>query len=141
MFTKQNLLATIVAAIAMFLLGYLLWGMALAGFLEAHTITETMREMPDMVILFISNLISAWALSTIYAKWSDGNHGFGDGLSFGIWIGIFAGIGYSLLWYSTAELMDLTGHLADGVATLFYFAIIGGIIGLMYKVTAPKVAA
>ena len=140
MFTKQNLIATIVAAIVMFFLGYLIWGIATVSFFEGHTLNDVMKNPPDMLFIFISNLISAFALGTIYSKWSS-NHSFGDGFNFGIWIGIFAGIGYALLWYATGELMDLTGHLVDGIVTLIYFAIVGGVIGLMYKVTAPKAAA
>ena len=140
MFTKQNLIATIVAAIVMFFLGYFIWGVATVSFFDDHTLNDVIKDPPDMLFIFISNLISAFALGTIYSKWS-GNHGFGDGFNFGIWIGIFAGIGYALLWYATGEIMDLTGHVADGVATLIYFAIVGGVIGLMYKVTAPKAAS
>ena len=139
MFTKQNLITTIVTAIVMFFLGYFIWGIATVSFFEGHTLNDIMKDPPDMLFIFISNLISAFALGTIYSKWS-GNHSFGDGLNFGIWIGIFAGIGYALLGYATGEIMDLTGHLADGVASLIYFAIVGGVIGLMYNVTAPKVA-
>ena len=140
MFSKQNLIATIVAAIVMFFLGYFIWGIALVGYYEGHTLTEFMRDEPDMLFILISNLIGAFALATIYSKWSS-NHSFGDGFNFGVWIGIFAGVGYALLWYATGELMDLTGHLVDGIVSLVYFAIVGGVIGLMYKLTAPKAAA
>ncbi len=141
MFTKQNLIATLVGAIAMNLLGWLIWGFAMADFYEGHTTAQIMKEEPDMIFLVLSNLISAFALSTIYGKWSGGNHGFGSGFNYGIWIGIYAGIGYALLWYATAPFMDMTGHLTDGVVTLIYFAIIGAIIGAIYKATAPKAAA
>ncbi len=139
MFTKQNLIATIVAAIVMFFLGYFIWGLATVSFFEGHTINDVMKDPPDMMFIFISNLVSAFALGTIYSKWSS-NHSFGDGFNFGIWVGIFAGIGYALLGYGTGEIMDLTGHLVDGIVSMIYFAIVCGVIGLMYKVTEPKAA-
>ena len=35
MFSKQNLLATVAGTVTMFVLGYLIWGMATASFFEA----------------------------------------------------------------------------------------------------------
>ncbi|MGI9546429.1 MAG: hypothetical protein ACR2MM_04270 [Flavobacteriaceae bacterium] len=141
MFTKQNLLATLGGTITMFIVGYALWGTALVEFFEGHTITDVMREMPDFGILIVSHAIASFALSTIYGKWAGGDYGAGSGFSFGIWVGIFAGISYSLLWYATSTLMDLTGHLADGVVTLVFFAIVCTVIGWIYKATGPKAAA
>ena len=83
----------------------------------------------------------SFALSVIYGKWAGGNYGAGSGANFGVWIGVFAGISYALLWYATAELMDLTGHLVDGIVTLIFFVIVGAAIGWAYKATAPKSAA
>ena len=37
MFTKQNLAATLVATVTMFVLGYLIWGFATVDFFEKHT--------------------------------------------------------------------------------------------------------
>ena len=141
MFSKQNLLATVAAAVTMFVLGYLIWGMAMVDFYESHTITNVMKEMPDFGFLIISHIIGSFALSVIYGKWAGEDRGAGSGFNFGIWIGIFAGISYGLLWYATSELMDLTGHLVDGVVSLIFFGIVCTVIGWAHKATAPKGAA
>ena len=141
MFSKQNLLATVAATVTMFVLGYLIWGMAMVDFYESHTITNVMKEMPDFGILIISHIIGSFALSVIYGKWAGEDRGAGSGFNFGIWIGIFAGISYGLLWYATSELMDLTGHLVDGVVSLVFFGIVCAVIGWAHKATAPKGAA
>lgn len=141
MFTKQNLLATLAGALTMFILGYLIWGIALVDFYAGHTITDVMREVPDFGILVVSHVIGSFALSTIYSKWANGNFGAGSGFSFGIWIGVFAGISYSLLWYATSTMMDLTGHLTDAIVNLVFFALIGAVIGFTFKATAPKAAS
>ena len=138
MFSKQNLLATVVATIAMFVLGFLIWGVATVDFFEGHTLTNVMKDPPDFPILVLSNLIAAFALSTIYGKWANGNNSLGSGFQFGVWIGIFMGLGMGLLWYATSELMDLTGQLVQAVLDIVYYGIIGAIIGLMYKATEPK---
>ncbi len=141
MFTKQIIWSTIVATVSMFVLGYLIWGLALVGFAEAHIITDIMKDPPDMPMILLANLIGAFALSHLYKNWSRGNYSAGNGASFGLWIGIFAGLSFNLLWYATGEVMDLTGHLGDSVANIIYYAVIGAIIGSIFKATAPKAAS
>jgi ABC-type antimicrobial peptide transport system permease subunit len=62
----------------------------------------------------------------------------GGGFQFGIWVGIFIGLGTGLLWYATTEMMDLQGHLVSAVLDIVYYAIVGMVIGLMFKATQPK---
>ena len=138
MFTKQNLLATLAGFLTMFLLGYAIWGYATVDFFEAHTLTNVMKDPPDMLFIALSNLIGVFALSTLYGKWSHGIYGAGSGFSFGAWIGIFVGLGMGLLWYGTTELMDLTGHVAEAVIDIIFYGIIGAVLGIVYKATAPK---
>ncbi len=138
MFTKQNLAATLVAAITMFVLGFLIWGVATVDFFEKHTITNVMKDPPDFPLLILSNLLASFALSSIYGKWARGYHSAAGGFQYGIWIGIFTGLGIGLLWYATATLNDLTGQLVEAVLEVIYYGIIGMVIALMYKATQPK---
>lgn len=143
MFTKQNLLATVAATVAMFVLGYLLWGIATASFFEAHTITNVMKpdaEM-NMAFIFLGNLFAAFAMATLYGKWARGHHSFGQGFTFGAWIGVLIGIGMGLVWMGTSNFMDTTGHVAEAVLDILYYGIAGGVIALVYKATASKEAA
>jgi len=66
MFTKQNLLATLAGFAVMFLLGYAIWGFALADFFEGHSLNNFMKDPPDMLFIALGNLIGAFALSSIY---------------------------------------------------------------------------
>lgn len=138
MFTKQNLLATLAGFLVMFLLGYAIWGFATVDFFEGHTLNNVMKEMPDMVFLALSNLIAAFALSSIYGKWARGHHSAKEGFQYGAWIGLFVGIGLGLLWYSTSDIFDLTGQLVNGVIEIIFYGLIGVAIALVYKSTAPK---
>ena len=137
MFSKQNLLATLAATVVSFLLGYAIWGFALADFFDGHTLTKMLKDPPDMVWLVIANLVSAFAVSTIYGKWARGHHSAGEGFKLGFWIGVFM-LGVALIWYSTAEFMDLTGHLVDGIASIVFWGVVGAVIGMVYKATAAK---
>lgn len=138
MFTKQNLLATLTGFLVMFFLGYLIWGIATADFFDGHTLNDFSKDPPDMLFVAISNLVAAFVVSTLYGKWSGGNYGAKDGFVFGAWIGLFTGAGLGLLWYATANLMDLQGYLAEAVLEIIFYGIMGAAIGAVYKKTEPK---
>ena len=138
MFSKSNLLATLVGAVVMFFLGYLIWGIATVDFFADHTIVNTMKEVPNLGLIALGNLVGAFALSTLYSKWARGHHSMSEGFQFGAWIGVFVGIGMGLIWYATANWMDMTGHIAEAVIDIIYYGIIGAVIGLVYQKTAAK---
>jgi hypothetical protein len=141
MFTKQNLLATLAGFLVMFLLGYAIWGYLTVDFFEGHTLNNVMKDPADMLFIAISNIVAVFAMSTIYGKWARGHHSAGEGFKFGAWVGVFVGLGLNLLWYGTTELMDLTGHLAEGVIDIIFYGIIGAVIAMVYKATATKEAS
>jgi len=138
MFSKSNLLATLVGAVTMFILGYLVWGMAAADFFEQHSNVDVMKELPSLPLIALGNLVSAFVLSILYGKWAGGHHSMGHGFQFGAWIGAFVGIGMGLIWYATANWMDLTGHIAEAVINVVYYGIVGAVIALVHQKTAAK---
>lgn len=138
MFSKSNLLATLVGAVVMFFLGYLVWGIATVDFFEKHSTINAMKEVPDMGMIALSNLIAVFALSTLYGKWARGHHSLSQGFQFGVWIGVFTGLGLGLLNYGTTELMDLTGYMAEAVLEIVFYGILGAIIAFVYQKTASK---
>ncbi|MCO5724613.1 hypothetical protein [Robiginitalea marina] len=143
MFSKQNLLATLAATVTMFVLGYLIWGIAAVSFFEAHTITNVMKpdaEM-NMVFIFIGNLFACFGMSTLYGKWARGHHSFTEGFTFGAWIGFIIGVGMGLLWLGTSNLMDTTGHLVEAVLDIVFYGFVGVVISLVYKAASPKEAS
>ena len=140
MFSKQNLLATVAGTVTMFVLGYLIWGMATASFFEAHSIINVMKpdEEMNMGFIFLGNLFAAFGMSSLYGKWARGYHGFGEGFGFGAWIGFIIGVGMGLLWLGTSNFMDATGHLAEAALDIVFYGVVGAVISLVYKATAKK---
>jgi hypothetical protein len=138
MFTKQNLLATLAGFIVMFLLGYAIWGAALADFFAEHSLNNVLKVPPNIAYIALGNLVAVFALSSIYGKWARGVHSFSEGFQYGAWIGVFVGIGMGLLWYGTAELMDITGYVVEAILDIIFYGIIGGVIAIVYKKTAAK---
>ena len=138
MFSKSNLLATLVGAVVMFFLGYLIWGVAAVDFFEEHSLIDAMKEVPNLGLIAVGNVVGAFVLSTLYSKWARGHHSLGHGFQFGAWIGVFVGISMGLIWYATANWMDLTGHVAEAVIYILYYGIVGAVIGFVYQKTAAK---
>ena len=122
----------------MFFLGFLIWGIATADFFEEHSITNVMKAEPNLGLIAVGNLVGAFVLSTLYSKWARGHHSIGQGFQFGALIGVFVGIGMGLIWYATAEWMDLTGHVVEAVIDIAYYGIIGAVIAFIYQKTAAK---
>ncbi len=142
MFSKSNLLATLAAGILNFIGGYLVWGIATADFFAQHagSATGVMKDPIDLVHIAIGCFIQAFIMSTIYSKWARGIHSAKEGFEFGALVGVFTGFGIGLIMYGTANFMDLTGVLTEGLIEIVYYGVIGIIIALVYKATSKKTA-
>ncbi len=134
MFSKTNIIATVVNAIWAFMGGYLLWGIIADPYLSTQTrITGVTREAPDFLWLAIGCLIMAFAFCTIYAKWARGAHSTSQGLQFGLWLGILIGGGSGIIDYATANILGLKGTAVNAVVYIVFFAIMGILASLIYS--------
>ncbi|MFS4455078.1 hypothetical protein [Maribacter sp. 2304DJ31-5] len=140
MFTKSNLLATLAATVVMFLLGYLIWGIATVDFYTAHTITDTAKDPMNIPLIALANLIACFGMSTLYGKWARGVHSAKEGFEFGAFIGLIIGFGVFLVMYATANVMDLTGHIVEGIIDIVYYGVVGAVIAVVYNATSKKSA-
>lgn len=140
MTNKANLLATLAGTIVMFFLGYVIWGMLTVDFFTQHSLADLSKE-PDLMFTFAGNLVMTFVISSIYGKWADGNYSAASGFQFGALVGLFVGLGMGLLWFGTANMMTLTGHLVEAGIDILFYGIIGSIIGMVYqKVAKPELA-
>ena len=116
MFTKQNLLATLAATVGMFLIGYLIWGMAMVSFFESHTLVDVMKpdEEMNLGLIFLGNLAAAFGMATLYGKWAAGNYGFAGGFTFGAWVGVIIGIGMAGIPVGAGHDPDFQFHGCHG---------------------------
>ncbi len=134
MFSKANLISTLVAAIWGFGGGYLLWGILGDPMLSDHMLLSgIMKDPPDMMYIGIGCLVQAFGFSTIYGKYGASNYGAGSGISMGILVAIMIGLGEKVIDYATANLLDMEGTLINFVIYLVFFGITGLIAGLIYK--------
>ncbi|WP_340077350.1 hypothetical protein [Leptobacterium sp. I13] len=141
MFSKANLVATIVGFIILFFGGWIFYDMIAASFFDSHT-TEgakaIMRAEPNMLFIALGCLIQAFVMSTVYSKWARGIHSAKEGFEFGAWIGLFLGFGVWILMYGVMDADDMTARAVDGVWSIIHYGIIGMSIALVYKGMAKK---
>lgn len=134
MFSKANLVSTIVTAIWGFGGGYLLWGIIGEPMLEEHmTLEGIMKEMPDMMYLALGCLVQGFAFSTIYGKIGASEYGAGSGVKYGIFTGLLVGLGGGLIDFATGNLMNMTGTMMNAVIYIVFFAVMGALAGMIYK--------
>jgi len=130
--TKKFLIGTLVGGIAFFFLGYLFYGVALAGFFSEHygPGASTMKSMDGIVwwALILGNLASGALLTYIFLKWANISS-FGSGASAGATIGFLMALSMDLIRFATAGTFDLTASLADVVVGTVMTAVAGGATG------------
>lgn len=128
MFSKTNLIATIVGAIWAYVGGLLLW-----SYLGSSLFSAPSTNPGDQVHVIIACVISAFAVSTIYSKWAGGDHSLSNGATYGLWIGIM--IGFGERWYDYAFQMytsTLNDAIINGVLNIVFAVILGVLISLVY---------
>lgn len=130
--TKKFLLGAVSGGIAFFLLGYLIYGMALMSFFAEHagSATGAMKSMEEMAwwALILGNLSLGALLSYIFVKWANISS-FGTGASGGAAIGFFMSLSFDMTSFATTNMMDLTGAFADVAVGTVMTAIAGGCVG------------
>src|SRR4051794_32885032 len=130
--TKKFFIGTLAGGIAFFLVGYLIYGLALSGFFIGHSTAASgsMKQMNEIVwwALILGNFSSAALLSYVFLKL--GNIGsFGSGAGTGAAIGFFVTFSMDMIRYATANTLDLTGTIVDVLVGIVMYAIVGGLIG------------
>ncbi len=135
MFTKTNLISTIIAGIWSFMGGYLLWGILADDFMNNHlgSAVGMGKEVPEFGILALGCFIQAFILSTIYGKWIATSNTSNSALQYGVLIGIFVGFGNGLINYATSNFLDMTGALVNGLIYILFYTVMAFIISFIYK--------
>jgi hypothetical protein len=129
--TNKFLIGGIIAGIAYFLLGWLVWGMLLMSFMEQNmgSATGVMKaeDAMDWKFLIIGNLLSGFALSYILNK--AGAKGMAAGATIGAVASLFISAGFDFTMLGTTNITTLNGALVDIAASTVVGAVVGGIVG------------
>ncbi len=133
MFSKANIISTILTAIWGLLGGYLLWGIIAEPMMTDNMLPGLMRPEPDMFHLALGCLIQAFGFSTIYGTYGQSNYSAINGFGMGVLVAIMIGAGEKLIDFATSNMMDFDGTLINFVIYLIFFGITGVIAGLVYR--------
>lgn len=142
MFTKVNLISTLVTTLWGVIGGFLLWGLLADPYLSDHqgTATGVMKAEPNFIPIILGSLISGFVLSTLYRKWARGKHSSSEGAKFGLGIGLLIGFGDRIIEYGVANLLDLSGTIVNALVYVVFFIILGVLASLVYRKFSPKPA-
>jgi hypothetical protein len=130
MSTQRFALATVAGGVTLFILGYLIYGLALADFYAANagSATGVMREEPLFWAVGFGELALAALLTLVLGRWA-GISGMGDGLKGGAIVGLLLALAINLIIYGVMNTMNLTAALADVVVAAFRLGLAGAVIG------------
>jgi hypothetical protein len=133
MFSKTNLISTLVTGLWAYLGGYLIWVIIATPLMEGHegTATGVWKETPDHLHLILGCVIFAFAFSTIYSKLS-GEHSLSHGAKFGLAVAIMLGFGEGVINLGVANFSDLTGTIISGVLSIVFYVVMGVLASLVY---------
>jgi len=135
MFTKTNLISTLLTSIWGYFGGFLIWAYLFVDFFKDHlgAASGVMKDPPDMLYLILGCIINAFVFSTIYGKWANNNYSAGSGIAFGVWLALLIGLGEGLIDYATSNILDFTGTIANFGIYIIFLGIMGFIAGIVYK--------
>lgn len=140
--TKKLLMGTVVGGIAYFILGFLIYGMALMDTMAAYTNVSCMRADADMIwwAMILGNFGFGGMLTYIFL--TSGNvSSFGAGMKTGAVVSLLAAISVDMMMFATTTLNNgLTGIAIDVVASTVIGMLAGGAIGAVIG-TGNKAAA
>lgn len=128
------LAASVAGGIAMFALGFVVYGLVLDPMVMKPNMVEypgLMKEMPVFVPLILGNIVNAFYLAFIFEKWGS-IRTFVGGMKAGAIIMCLVSLSFQLMFIAFMNLMK--GYLpsiVDVAGTTVIGAVSGGIIGLV----------
>lgn len=124
--TKKILLGGLAAAILFFFLGWIIYGLLLADFMQNNFDQSIMKAEEDMVwwAMILSNLATGFLLAIILS-WSNAKS-FADGAKIGGITGILIALSVDLSFYSMSNMYNnLTAVFVDVIVVAVLWAIVG----------------
>ena len=130
--TNKFLVGGIIAGVANFFLGWLIWGTLLMNFFKEHTPEAArglMRGESDMIwwALIAGSLF--WGLMLSYVINKAGAATVAAGATVGAVISLLASAAINCFIYAQMNIGDVTSMMVDIIANILVGAILGGLIG------------
>jgi len=122
-------LATLAGAVASFLGGFLVYGLALNSFMTARAMAGTMKDSPDLIHLALGQIAWAALLALVIGKWAR-TGGVAAGAGIGAQVGVLMILGFDLTMFATSNVMtDFSVVIVDVIAGTALMALTGAAVG------------
>lgn len=126
--SKRLITGTVVGAVVISLVGYLLYEVLFSAFMEAQ-LTVGMRDSPIWWAALLSAVAHALLL-TLVIGWA-GESSMAGGLKVGAIVGFLLWFGGDMILYGVFEFSTLSGALTDSVLATVQYAAAGSAIGAL----------
>jgi len=132
----------VAGGVTLFFAGFVLWGLLLAGFFDAHmgTATGVNKAQAQFFHLALGQFFWGVLLAVIIARYA-GVSGFVPGLRIGALVGFLMSLSVGLTQFSMTNLVDLTAVLTDPFVSAVWSGLGGGVVGLVLGGGSPEPAA
>jgi hypothetical protein len=142
---KKLLLATVAGSVVQFLLGWLIYGLLLAGFMSSQTthydgLMKDMQSGSFMLLIFLSGFVMSLFIAFIFQRWAK-FESFFMGLTAGMLIGFFMSLSYDLASYSMMNLMTAGAMVVDIISATVVTGIVGAVIAWVLGMKGKSAAA
>jgi len=126
------LVATLLGGVFGFLMGWLVYGIALMDFYTANSIAYEglMKAEPSMVAIFLSCVCWAWLFALVFDKWA-GIRDFKSGLMAGMMITLPIVLSMDIYFYGTMNLWSDKLLVVDIIVGVVFNGIVAGVVGLL----------
>ncbi len=127
--TKRLIIGTLVGAITLYVLGYLIWELAFADFFAANRGSAIGVERDTQVIWALAlGTVSYAALLTLAIGTRAGSATIVEGLKIGAIVGFLMWFGVDFIHYGIGNVSNLTATLVDPLLELIRAGISGAVI-------------
>ena len=136
---KKLVIAAIAGSVVQFLLGWLVYGLLLANFMDSQTthydgLIKDMDTGSFMILVYLAGLAMSFLLAFIFQRWAK-FESILKGLTGGMILGFFIALSYDLNSFSMMNLISVNAMIVDVIAYTVIIGIVGAIIAwiLGYK--------
>jgi hypothetical protein len=142
---KKLVLATIAGSVAQFILGWLVYGLLLANFMDSQTthydgLIKDMNTGSFMIIVYLAGLAMSFLLAFIFQRWAK-FESILKGLTGGMILGFFFALSYDLNSFSMMNLISVNAMIVDVIAYTVIIGIVGAIIAWILGYESKEVPA
>lgn len=127
------IVSSIAGGIVFFILGFLIYGLALDPWMKANTaqFAGLMKEVPDMIPLAVANIVWAGMIAFVAENWAN-TRNFADGMKVGGILMFFAAMAINLQFTAFMNMyLSVLVPIVDTFVVTFMGVVTGGVIGFI----------